>query len=333
MTYTLAIETSCDETSIAIIKDKTLIKSNLISSQIKAHQKFGGVVPEVASRLHCEIIHTLIDQALAEASISLNDINQIAVTMGPGLEGCLLVGVSVAKTLATFLNIPLIPVNHIHGHIYAFSQYQPTLSYPSIALVISGGHTDLILMKKEGHFEKLGKTRDDAAGEAFDKIARYLNLGYPGGPIIEKLAAQGNPEKFKLPIAMKQTPYEFSFSGLKTATIECIDKLDNPQDHIHDICASFQHTVIETIILKSIQACKLQDVDNIIVAGGVASNKTLMTKFSKECTLASIKPITIEPKLCTDNAAMIALAATHLGNIYNLSDAEISAKPNLSYAI
>ncbi len=333
MTYTLAIETSCDETSIAIIKDKTFIKSNLISSQIKTHQQYGGVVPEVASRLHCEVIHTLIDQSLTEATISLRDINQIAVTMGPGLEGCLLVGVSVAKTLATFLNIPLIPVNHIHGHIYAFSQYQQTLAYPTIALVISGRHTDLILMKEEGHFEKLGKTRDDAAGEAFDKIARYLNLGYPGGPIIEKLAAQGNPTRFKLPIAMKQTPYEFSFSGLKTATIECIDKLDSPDAHIYDICASFQHTVIQTIIFKSIQACKLQHVDNIIVAGGVASNRTLMKEFNQECKNQSITSITIEPKLCTDNAAMIALAATHLGNIYNLSGAEISAKPNLSYAV
>ena len=333
MTYTLAIETSCDETSIAIIQDKTIIKSNLISSQIKTHQQFGGVVPEVASRLHCEVIHSLIDKALLEANISLSDLNQIAVTMGPGLEGCLLVGISVAKSLAAVLDIPLIPVNHIHGHIYAFCQYQKTLSYPCISLVISGGHTDLILMKKEGHFEKLGKTRDDAAGEAFDKVARYLNLGYPGGPVIEKRASLGDPKRFKLPIAMKQTPYEFSFSGLKTATIDCVSKLDNPQDCINDICASFQQTVIDTIILKSIQACELKHVNTIIVAGGVASNKTLMTQFSQACDKKGIHLIKIEPKLCTDNAAMIGLAATHLGNLYTDSNDQIIAKPSLTYAV
>lgn len=333
MTYTLAIETSCDETSIAIIKDKTIIKSNLISSQIKTHQQFGGVVPEVASRLHCEVIHYLIEKALLEAKITLQDLDQIAVTMGPGLEGCLLVGISVAKSLATVLNIPLIPVNHIHGHIYAFCQYQPQLTYPCIALVISGGHTDLILLKSEGKFEKLGKTRDDAAGEAFDKVARYLNLGYPGGPVIEKSASSGNSKRFKLPIAMKKTPYEFSFSGLKTATIDCVSKLEHPETCIEDICASFQQTVIDTIIFKSIEACQLQNVNTLIVAGGVASNRTLMNQFHESCVKNNINLIKIEPKLCTDNAAMIGLAATHLGNIYNFSNEEIIAKPNLSYAI
>jgi len=331
--YTLAIETSCDDTSIAIIKDKTIILSNLVSSQQKTHEIYGGVVPEVASRLHAEIIHNLITKCLKEASVALKQINQIAVTAGPGLEGALLVGLSVAKSLSYALNIPLIPVNHIHGHIYAFTQYKPTLSYPALALIVSGGHTDLILMKKEGSFSNCGKTRDDAAGEVFDKIARCLCLGYPGGPVIEKTASLGNPKAFKLPIALKHSPFEFSFSGLKTATLDCIKSLENPLDHTADICASFQQTVNDTLILKTLAACKHYKINDLIVGGGVASNRTLMNAFREALKETAINLIHIEPKLCTDNAAMIGLAATHLGNIYAINRDELRVTSTFSYEL
>tara|TARA_B100000131_G_scaffold59479_2_gene54945 strand:- start:1547 stop:2548 length:1002 start_codon:yes stop_codon:yes gene_type:complete len=331
MTYTLAIETSCDDTSIAIIKDKTTIISNLVSSQQKTHQQYGGVVPEVASRLHAETIHYLMDLSLKEAKISLNDLSQVAVTIGPGLEGSLLVGISVAKSLSYALDIPLIPVNHIHGHIYAFSNYQPHLHYPALALIVSGGHTDLILMEKEGSFKCCGKTRDDAVGEVFDKIARSLSLGYPGGPIIEKMAKDGNPSAFKLPIAMKDSPFEFSFSGLKTATLDCIKSLDNPQDHLADICASFQQTVIDTLILKTLAACEHFNIQDLIIGGGVASNQTLLTAFKDRITDTSLNLIHIQPNLCTDNAAMIGLAATHLGNIDQIPTEDILVQSTFSY--
>jgi len=212
---TLAFETSCDETSVAIVDHSGTILSLKTASQIKTHTRYGGVVPEVASRLHAETIHDCLSQAFLEANTSIEHIDQLAVTIGPGLEGCLLVGISVAKTLAYTHQIPLIPVNHILGHIFAATHGNRTLSYPSMALVVSGGHTDLILMKEQGRFQCCGKTRDDAAGEAFDKVARYLGLGYPGGPIIEKMAHNGNPTAFKFPIPMKHVPFAVSYTHLR----------------------------------------------------------------------------------------------------------------------
>ncbi len=331
MTYTLAIETSCDDTSIAIIKDKRTILSNIVSSQQKTHEHYGGVVPEVASRLHAETIHSLLELSLKEAGISLTQLSQIAVTVGPGLEGCLLVGISVAKSLSYALDIPIIPVNHIHGHIYAFTQYQQALTYPALALIVSGGHTDLILMEKEFSFKCCGRTRDDAAGEVFDKVSRHLSLGYPGGPIIEKIAKQGNMDAFKLPIAMKHSPFEFSFSGLKTATIDCIKSLDNPGDHVADICASFQKTVNETLILKTLTACDHYKINDLIIGGGVASNQTLISAFKNRIKSTNINLIHIKPQLCTDNAAMIGLAATHLGNLYQYKRSDIFVNSTFSY--
>ena len=331
MTYTLAIETSCDDTSVALIKDKTTILSNLVSSQQKTHEIYGGVVPEVASRLHAETIHSLLELSLKEAQLSLNQLSHIAVTIGPGLEGCLLVGISVAKSLSYALDIPLIPVNHIHGHIYAFTQYQESLQYPALALIVSGGHTDLILMENEGSFTCCGKTRDDAAGEVFDKVSRCLSLGYPGGPIIEKTAKKGNSESFKLPIAMKDSPFEFSFSGLKTATLDCIKSLDNPHNHIADICASFQKTVIDTLLLKTLAACDYYNIQDLIIGGGVASNQSLINAFKNRIHDTSLNLIHIKPDLCTDNAAMIGLAATHLGNIYQLNKDELLVQSTFSY--
>ncbi|RAP26354.1 tRNA (adenosine(37)-N6)-threonylcarbamoyltransferase complex transferase subunit TsaD [Candidatus Marinamargulisbacteria bacterium SCGC AG-333-B06] len=331
MTYTLAIETSCDDTSIAVIENKTNILSNRVSSQEKTHKRYGGVVPEVASRLHAETIHSLLDLSLKEASISLHQLSQIAVTIGPGLEGCLLVGISVAKSLSYALDIPLIPVHHIHGHIYAFTQYKPTLSYPALALIVSGGHTDLIVMEKEGSFMCCGKTRDDAAGEVFDKVARRLSLGYPGGPLIEQHAKTGNDLAFKLPIAMKHSPFEFSFSGLKTATLDCIQSLDNPQEQLADICASFQKTVNDTLVLKTLAACQHYTIQDLVIGGGVASNQTLMNVFKSRISAMSLNLIHIQPNLCTDNAAMIGLAATHLGNIYQLRKDDILVQSTFSY--
>ncbi|RAP28697.1 tRNA (adenosine(37)-N6)-threonylcarbamoyltransferase complex transferase subunit TsaD [Candidatus Marinamargulisbacteria bacterium SCGC AG-343-D04] len=329
MAYILAIESSCDETSAAVLQDSTIL-SNIVSSQINVHKHYGGVVPEVASRLHTECIHHVINKACTEASITLQDLSSIAVTMGPGLEGCLLVGISVAKTLSLLLDIPLIPVNHLHGHIFAHKHRRQTLSYPCIALLVSGGHTELIFMSNPSSFEKIGKTRDDAAGEVFDKVARYLGLGYPGGPIIEKHARTGDSTAFSFPIPMKNTPLEFSFSGLKTAVIDCIDSLEHPADHIDDICASFQKAVITTLLFKSLEACELKKASHLIISGGVTANQALQSAFSSECPKNNITLIQTDKALCTDNAAMIGLASVHLDNYYSLSLENIVAKSRLS---
>ena len=328
MSYLLAIESSCDETSAAILDGDTIL-SNIVSSQIDTHKQFGGVVPEVASRLHAECIHHVIEKACKQANVTFNDLNAIAVTIGPGLEGCLLVGISVAKSLALLLDIPLIPINHLHGHIFAHRNKVKDVHYPCIAAIVSGGHTELILMKNAQSFEKIGKTRDDAAGEVFDKVARHLNLGYPGGPVIEKTAVNGNPNRFKFPIPMKKTPYEFSFSGLKTAVIDCVNNLDNINDHIPDICASFQHTVIQTLTFKAIQACQLQSISTLIISGGVFANQALQTHFVNECKKEGIRLVQTEKKLCTDNAAMIGLAANQLKSISDVSIENVRVKASL----
>lgn len=328
MSYLLAIESSCDETSAAILDGDTIL-SNIVSSQIDTHKQFGGVVPEVASRLHAECIHHVIEKACKQANVTFNDLKAIAVTIGPGLEGCLLVGISVAKSLALLLDIPLIPINHLHGHIFAHRNKIKDVNYPCIVAIISGGHTELILMKNSQSFEKIGKTRDDAAGEVFDKVARHLNLGYPGGPIIEKIAVNGDPTRFKFPIPMKQTAYEFSFSGLKTAVIDCVNNLDNINEHIPDICASFQHTVIQTLTFKAIQACQLQSISNLIISGGVCANQALQTNFVNECKKEGIRLVQTEKQLCTDNAAMIGLAANQLRSISNVPIENVRVKASL----
>ena len=329
MDCVLAIESSCDETAASVIKDRTTVASSVIASQIKVHTRYGGVVPELASRMHAECIHAVIERACDEAQVSFKDLTAIAVTMGPGLEGALLVGISVAKTLSLLLDIPLIPVNHLHGHIYAHKAQGLTMSFPCVCLIVSGGHTELVLMSKEGSFEKVGKTRDDAAGEVLDKVARYLSLGYPGGPLIEKQAKLGDKTAFSFPIPMKQTPFEFSFSGLKTAAIECIDSLDDPKARCADFCASFQEAIIKTLVFKSLEACHLLQADTLLIAGGVTANQALQAAFKQTCAKDAISCITVEPSLCTDNAAMIGLAATHLSDYYGLSHTDIMAKPQL----
>ncbi|MDI6732116.1 MAG: tRNA (adenosine(37)-N6)-threonylcarbamoyltransferase complex transferase subunit TsaD, partial [Candidatus Margulisbacteria bacterium] len=308
----LAIETSCDETSAAVVKDGTEILSNVISSQIEFHQKYGGIVPEVAARKHVEVINLVIKEALEKANAGLRDINAVAVTYGPGLVGSLLVGVCAAKAIAYALNVPLIGLNHLEGHIYAnfLISNSPisNLSFPFICLLVSGGHTMIVLVKDHGKYEVLGRTRDDAAGEAFDKVARFLGLGYPGGPIIDKLAKEGNLHaiEFKRPMIEKEFGYDFSFSGIKTAVVNL--SIHDSQFTIRDIVVSFQQAIVDVLVEKTIRAAKEHNCKTIALAGGVSANSRLredLLKKGQEQGLAVIIPPLI---LCTDNAAMIGCA-------------------------
>ena len=278
---TLGIETSCDETAAAILKGGRTILSSVISTQIPLHQKFGGVVPEIASRKHIVNIMPVIDEAVTKSGIELGEINQIAVTYGPGLVGALLVGVSTAKTLAYALNVPLIAVNHLEGHIFANFLSTPQLEPPFLALVVSGGHSALIKMIDYNNFEMLGQTRDDAAGEAFDKIARVMGLPYPGGPQIDKLAKIGNPNAIEFPRA-KVSDYDFSFSGLKSAVLNYLNSAKMKGEEINnaDVAASFQKSVIDSLIDKTIDAAEKFSLKKIVLAGGVAANSELEKKFA-----------------------------------------------------
>jgi len=304
----LAIETSCDETSISIINNGTQIEANLVSSQIKTHANYGGVVPEIAARMHTETIHLLIDKALNDSKTTFEDIDAFAVTYGPGLEGALLVGVAVAKSLSVLCKKPLIGVNHLHGHLYAHFLTDTPPEFPFISLLVSGGHTQLIKVNEHMSFELLGQTRDDAAGEAFDKVARFLELGYPGGPIVEKLAKDGNKKAFSFPRAMRHQGYEFSFSGLKTAVIQQLKALPTPYP-VADICASFQEAVIDILWQKSLRACQDLGIPRLSISGGVSANQTLQTYFKDQASDHNITIYTAPPSLCTDNAAMIGAAA------------------------
>jgi N6-L-threonylcarbamoyladenine synthase len=325
-TIILGIETSCDETSVSVVVNGEQVVSNVISSQMEIHQAFGGVVPEVASRRHVERITLIIEQALTEANVTKNQLSAIAVTQGPGLVGALLIGVAAAKALAFALRIPLIPVHHIAGHIYANHLVTP-LRFPLIALVVSGGHTELIYMKNHMHFERIGRTRDDAVGEAFDKVARLMNLPYPGGPHIDRLAAQGSPV-YPLPRAwLEKESLDFSFSGLKSAVMQFIKQ--NERFSEKDLAASFQDAVLDVIVEKTFRAVEQKGVEHLVVAGGVAANSGLRTRLhnrtkQKNLTL-SIPPL----ELCTDNAAMIASAAYFLYQEGLKADLELNAVANL----
>lgn len=308
----LGIETSCDETAVAIIKNGREIAANIVASQIESHKRFGGVVPEIASRHHVEQITIVIEEALKQADVSFSELDAIAVTEGPGLVGALLIGVNAAKALAFAHNLPLVPVHHIAGHIYANRLVQE-LKFPLLALVVSGGHTELVYMKEHGHFEVIGETRDDAAGEAYDKVARTLNLPYPGGPHIDRLAHEGKPT-IDLPRAwLEEGSFDFSFSGLKSAVINTVHNAEQRGETIapEDLAASFQESVIDVLVKKTEKAVEEYKVKQLVVAGGVAANKglrhALETTFSeKEGIELVIPPLS----LCTDNAAMIAAAGS-----------------------
>jgi N6-L-threonylcarbamoyladenine synthase len=307
----LGIETSCDETAVAFVKNGKEILANIVASQIEIHKRFGGVVPEIASRHHVEQITYVLDQAMQEAAVNWEDIDAIAVTEGPGLVGALLVGVNAAKAIAFAKHKPLIGVHHIAGHIYA-NRLEQEFEFPLLALIVSGGHTELVLMKEHGTYELIGETRDDAAGEAYDKVARMLNLPYPGGPQIDRLAESGK-ETIDFPRAwLEPDSYDFSFSGLKSSVINKIHnaKQRGEQLNSEDIAASFQASVVDVLTTKTVRAAKQYKVKQVIVAGGVAANKGLRNAMEREFSKLEI-PLQIPPlHLCTDNAAMIAAAGT-----------------------
>lgn len=307
----LGIESSCDETAAAVVKNGREVLSNVINTQIEIHKQYGGVVPEVASRRHIETIDTVIDEALKKANVTFDDIDAIAVTYGPGLVGALLVGVSAAKALAFALNKPLVAVHHIKGHIMANFVAHREMEPPFVCLVASGGHSHIVEVKDYTHFEILGRTHDDAAGEAFDKVARVLGLGYPGGPLIDKLAKEGNPEAVKFPrVRMDKNSLDFSFSGVKTAVINYLHKLEQNGEEYNkaDIAASFQDAVTDVLCEHTIEAAQKTNNKTIALAGGVAANSALREKMTRLAKEKGINVLYPEPALCTDNAVMIACA-------------------------
>ncbi|WFD10006.1 tRNA (adenosine(37)-N6)-threonylcarbamoyltransferase complex transferase subunit TsaD [Tepidibacter hydrothermalis] len=329
---TLAIESSCDETSAAILKNGRDVISNIVATQIDLHKKFGGVVPEVASRKHVESIDAVIQSALDEANMTFDDIDIIGVTHGPGLVGALLVGLSTAKALSFALNKPLVGVNHIEGHISANFIQDKELEPPFICLIVSGGHTHLAEVKDYGKYEILGRTRDDAAGEAFDKIARAMKLGYPGGPIIDRLSKMGDKDSIKFPrIYLENDSYDFSFSGLKSSVLNYLNakKMKNEDIVVEDVAASFQQSVVEVLTSKAIKAAKEKGYDKIVLAGGVAANSGLREMLVTECKSHNIDVKYPSLDLCTDNAAMIGCAAYYDYINGKVDDLSLNAVPNL----
>ncbi len=309
MTLILAIESSCDETACAVVRDGKEILSNIVSSQINVHTLYGGVVPEVASRIHVENISTVITEALARAQVTMDDIDAVAYTRGPGLIGSLHVGVQAAKTIAWAFNKPLVPVNHMTGHIYA-NRFVAELKFPLMALVISGGHTQLVWMKDEWSFEEIGTTGDDAIGEAYDKVARVLGLGYPGGPKIDKIAKEGKPH-YSLPTPKTANPYDFSFSGLKTAVLQMIQREERKGEKINiaDAAYCFQETALTSMVKKTIAAVHEYQPKMLVLAGGVAANSRLRVMMEEEMAKIEETDLIIPPLYCcTDNAAMIGAA-------------------------
>ena len=322
----LGLETSCDDTAAAVLQDGKKLLSNIINDQTSVHSKYGGIVPELAGRSHIDQIHKVIRKSLKSAQVELNDIDLIAVTVGPGLIGSLLVGMNAAKGMAYGLGIPLIGVNHLEGHLLAIF-LQNKIPFPFISLVVSGGHTDIYRVNNFGQYKILGRTRDDAAGESFDKVAKMLGQKYPGGPIIEKMAMDGNPEAHKFPRAyLEKGSLDFSFSGLKTSVKTYINKRQaHKQGDLtdNDIAAGFQDAVVEVLCKKIIMACEMEDLTRVVVTGGVAANGTLRKAVESVCDKSGFKSWFPAPVLCTDNAAMIACAGYHKLNSFPESKANL----------
>lgn len=328
----LAIESSCDETAAAVVKNGREVLSNIISSQIDIHTLYGGVVPEIASRKHMEKINQVIEEAFKEAGCTLDDIDAIGVTYGPGLVGALLVGVSAAKAISFASGIPLVGVHHIEGHISANYIENTDLEPPFVCVVVSGGHTHLVIVNDYGKYEVIGKTRDDAAGEAFDKVARAIGLGYPGGPKIDRVAKEGNPKAIEFPRAkIDGSEYDFSFSGLKSAVLNYINgcKMKNEEINTADVAASFQQSVVDVIVERAVGATKKLGMDKLAIAGGVASNSAIRKALMDECEKEGIRFYSPSPGLCTDNAAMIGSAAYYEYINGVRSGWDLNAVPNL----
>jgi N6-L-threonylcarbamoyladenine synthase len=330
----MGIETSCDETAVSIVKNGREILANVVASQIESHKRFGGVVPEIASRHHVEQMTIVLEEALAQANIEIKDLDAIAVTEGPGLVGALLIGVNAAKALAFAHDIPLVGVHHIAGHIYA-NRLVTEMKFPLISLVVSGGHTELVYMKEHGHFEVIGETRDDAAGEAYDKVARTLNLPYPGGPHIDRLAQEGQAT-IDLPRAwLEEGSYDFSFSGLKSAVINVVHNAQQRGEEIvpAELAASFQESVIDVLVTKTMKAVNQYDVQQVLLAGGVAANKGLREALAMSFADLDVEIVIPPLSLCTDNAAMIAAAGSVLFEKGERADLTLNGNPGLEITI
>ena len=323
----LGIETSCDETAAAVVADGVRILSNQIASQVEIHARYGGIVPEVASRQHILAIIPILNQAMAEAEATWSDLDGIAVTAGPGLAGSLLVGVNMAKAIALAHRLPITGVNHLEGHIYANWLIDPSPDFPLVCLIVSGGHTDLVLMRGHGDYVVLGRTRDDAAGEAFDKAARILGLGYPGGPAIERAARNGSAASIPLPRAWLKGSNDFSFSGVKTALLRLVEggRISSPAE----AAASFQEAVVDVLVTKTVAVAREYGVRQILLAGGVASNKLLRECLAKNSPIPVLVP---EPILCTDNAAMIAACGYFRFKAGKVDDLDLDVVPSLKMA-
>lgn len=328
----LAIESSCDETAAAVVKNGREVLSNVIYSQIDLHTLYGGVVPEIASRKHIEKINIVIEKALSDAGMELRECDAVAVTYGPGLVGALLVGVAEAKAMAYAAGLPLVGVHHIEGHVSANFLEHPDLKPPFLCLIVSGGHTHLVIVKDYGKYEILGKTHDDAAGEAYDKVARAIGLGYPGGPKIDKVAKEGNPKAIDFPRAkVDEFPYDFSFSGLKSAVLNYLNQAEMKNEPIvqADVAASFQAAVVDVLVDRTIRAAKEYDFKTVALAGGVASNSALRAGMKAACEKRKIELIYPSPIFCTDNAAMIGAAAYYEYMNGVRSGLSLNAVPNL----
>ena len=330
--YILAIESSCDETSAAVVKDGREVLSNIIASQIDTHTKYGGVVPEVASRMHIEVVDAVVKSALEEANMTLEQIDAIGVTYGPGLVGALLVGLQYAKGLSLASKKPLVGVNHIEGHICANYIQHKDLKPPFVSLVVSGGHTFIVHVKDYGKYEVIGQTRDDAVGEAFDKVARAIGLGYPGGPKIDKISKEGNKNAIEFPKAkFHDDALDFSFSGVKSAVLNYINKckMKDIEINVADVAASFQKAVVDVLKENVFLTCERRNINKIAIAGGVASNSTLREELMKEGKKKGVEILFPDRILCTDNAAMIGSAAYYEFIKGNIAKLDLNAKPNL----
>jgi N6-L-threonylcarbamoyladenine synthase len=322
----LGVETSCDETAAAVVEDGSKVMSNVVSSQVDIHARYGGIVPEVASRQHMLTILPVVEGAMSQAHVNWKDIDAVAVTYGPGLSGSLLVGVNIAKAIALTYGLPLIGVNHLEAHIYANWLVGKEIFFPILCLIVSGGHSDLVLMSDHGEYKRIGRTRDDAAGEAFDKGARILSLGYPGGPIIEAVARDVAPT-LALPRAWLRGSNDFSFSGIKTALLHLVQARGSPDPFwVTDAAASFQQAIVEVLAAKTIAATRELDVKGILLSGGVAANSTLRDQFSQRSPLPVIIP---PPSLCTDNAAMVATCGYYRFQSGHIDGCDLDVEPGL----